>query len=92
MKNFIDRVKRDQEKHEGLQMFKLLQKRHLVDLVGINQHGKATLIRCRNGGHGRLNQITLMKLQQLGKKCNAKVLSAKENGAGEIVFIRIYGY
>ena len=94
MKSFTDRVKRDQEKQE-LYVFRVARDmkpilRGPIDLICMNKHGKVTFIRARENGHGNLNRMTKLRLQQLGKKCGAKVLYAKENGAGEIVFFRIY--
>ena len=94
MKNFTEHVKRDQEK-QGLHVFRVPKDivpvlREPIDLICM-KHGKTTFIRARGNGHGNLNRMTEMRLQQLGKKCGAKVLYAKENGAGEIVFFRIYG-
>lgn len=93
MKSFTDRVKRDQEKQE-LYVFRVPKDivpalREPIDLIAM-KNGKTTFIRARDNGHGNLNQMTKIKLQQLGKKCGAKVLYAKENGAGEIVYFRIY--
>ena len=91
--SFTDRVKRDQEKQElyvfwvARDMKPLL--REPIDLICM-KNGKTTFIRARDNGHGNLNRVTKMKLQQLGKKCGAKVLYAKENGAGELVYFRIY--
>jgi len=94
MKSFTDRVKRDQEKQE-LHVFQVPrdvepQKRELIDLICM-KHGKTTFIRARGNGHGNLHEATRLRLQALGKHCGAKVLYAKENGAREIVFFRIYG-
>ena len=93
MKSFTDRVKRDQEKQE-LYVFRVARNmkpilREPIDLICM-KNGKTTFIRARGNGHGNLNRMTKMKLQQLGKKCGAKVLYAKENGAGELVYFRIY--
>ena len=94
MKSFTDRVKRDQEKQE-LYVFRVARDmkpilREPIDLICMNKNGKVTFIRARENGHGNLTNMTKLRLQQLGKKCGAKVLYAKENGAGEIVFFRIY--
>ncbi len=94
MKSFTDRVKRNQEK-QGLYVFKVPksvdpQIREPIDLICMNTHGKVTFIRARGNGHGNLNGVTTLRLKQLGKQCGAKVLHSKENGAGEIVFFRIY--
>ena len=94
MKDFTDRVKRDQEKHEGMHVFKVPKDivpalREPIDLICM-KNGKTTFIRCRGNGHGNLHEVTRLRLQQLGKICGAKVLHGKENGAGEIVFFRIY--
>ena len=92
--SFTDRVKRDQEKHEGMHVFRVPKDivpalRESIDLICM-KHGHVTFIRARGNGHGNLHTHTKLRLQQLGKKCGAKVLYAKENGAGEIVFFRIY--
>ena len=93
--SFTDRVKRNQEKHEGLYVIRVARdmnpgEREQIDLICMNKHGKVTFIRARENGHGNLHIHTKLRLQQLGKRCGAKVLYAKENGAGEIVFFRIY--
>lgn len=93
MKSFTERVKRDQEK-QGLHVFRVPKDmvpilREPIDLIAL-KNGKITFIRARGGGHGNLNRMTKMKLQQLGKECGAKVLYAKINGEGEIVFFRIF--
>ena len=94
MKSFTDRVKRDQEKQE-LYVFRVSRDmkpllREPIDLICMNKHGKVTFIRARDNGHGNLNRMTKMKLQQLGKKCGARVLYARVNDENEIVFERIY--
>ena len=93
MKSFTDRVKRDQEK-QGFHIFKVPKDivpalREPIDLICM-KHGKTTFIRARGNGHGNVHETTILRLQMLGKKCGAKVLYAKENGAGEIVYFRIY--
>lgn len=93
MKSFIDRVKYNQEK-QGLHVFRVArdvdpQTRELIDLICM-KNGKTTFIRCRGNGHGNLQTRIKLQLQALGRKCGAKVLHSKENGAGEIVFFRIY--
>jgi len=95
MKSFTEHVKRDQEKHEGMHVFKVPKDivpalREPIDLICM-KNGKTTFIRARGNGHGNLNEVTTLRLKQLGKQCGAKVLYAKENGAGEIVYFRIYG-
>lgn len=97
MKSFTDRVKRDQEKHEGLHVIKVVRdvdprEREPIDLIAMDRNGKVTFIRARGNGHGNINAATRLRLQLLGKQCNAKILHAKENGSGEIVYTRIYGY
>ena len=92
---FTERVKRNQEKHEGMHVFRVPKDivpalREPIDLICM-KNGKVTLIRARGNGHNNLNTATKLRLQQLGKQCGAKVLHAKENGAGEIVYFRIYG-
>ena len=91
--SFTDRVKRDQEKQE-FHIFKVPKDivpalREPIDLICM-KHGQTTFIRARGNGHGNLNNMTKLRLQQLGKKCGAKVLYAKLNGENEIVFFRIY--
>lgn len=93
MKSFTDRVKRDQEK-QGLHVFRVPKHivpalREPIDLICM-RNGITTFIRARGNGHGNLNTHTKLQMQMLGKKCGAKVLHVKENGAGEIVFFRIY--
>ena len=93
MKSFTDRVKRDQEK-QGLHVFPITKnvhplERELIDLICM-KHGVTTFIRARGNGHGNLHESTRLRLRALGKQCGAKVLHVKENGAGEIVFFRIY--
>jgi len=93
MKSFTEHVKRDQEK-QGLHVFRVPKDivpalREPIDLICM-KNGKVTFIRARGNGHGNLNHITVLKLQQLGKKCGAKVLYAKENGAQEVVYFRVY--
>jgi len=96
MKNFREAVKRNQEKHEGLHVFPILKdtipiEREPVDLVCCDRHGKVTLIRARGNGHGgKLNRMSIMRLQVLGKKCGARVLNSKVNGSNEICFDIIY--
>ena len=95
MKSFTDRVKRDQEKHEGLHVFKVSKEirpleRVPIDLICMNKNGKVTFYRARGNGHGKLNRMTEMKLQQLGKQCGTRVLYAHVNGENEIVFKIIY--
>ena len=95
MKSFIDRVKRDQEK-QGLHVFRVPMDlvpalREPIDLICI-KNGQITFIRCRGNGHSNLHEATRLRLQMLGKQCGAKVLHGKENGSGEIVYFRIYGY
>lgn len=93
MKSFTERVKYDQEK-QGLHVFSVIKnvdprERELIDLICI-KHGVTTFIRARGNGHGNLHEVTRLRLRALGKFCNAKVLHAKVNGDGEIVFFRIY--
>ena len=92
--SFTERVKYNQEKHEGMHVFKVARdmnpgERELIDLITA-KNGKFTFIRARGNGHGNLNTHTKLQMQMLGKKCGANVLHGKENGAGEIVFFRIY--
>ena len=94
MKSFTERVKRDQEKHEGMHVFRVPKDmvpilREPIDLIGM-KNGKVTFYRARGNGHGNLNRMTKMKLQQLGKQCGAQVLYAHVNGENEIVFKIIY--
>jgi hypothetical protein len=93
MRSFTDRVKRNQE-NQGLHVFTISKnvvplERELIDLICM-KHGVTTFIRARGNGHGNLYEATRLRLRALGKHCDAKVLHAKENGAGEIVFFRIY--
>lgn len=93
MKSFTERVKRDQEK-QGLHVFRLPrdmdpQDREPIDLICM-KNGITTFIRARGSGHGNLQEATRLRLRALGKQCGAKVLHAKVNGEGEIVFFRIY--
>lgn len=93
-KSFTEHVKRDQEK-QGLYVFRVPKDivpllREPIDLICINKHGKVTFIRARGDGHGHLNRMTIMKLQQLGEKCGARILHASVNGENEIVFRIIY--
>ena len=93
MKSFRERVKRDQEK-QGLHVFRVqkdtrLMLREPIDLIAM-KNGVTTFIRAREDGHGNLTNATKLRLQVLGKQCGAKVLYAKQNGEGEIVFFRIY--
>ena len=91
--SFTDRVKRNQEKQD-LYVIKVARdmnpgERELIDLIAA-KNGEYTFIRARVNGHNNLTRMTTLRLQQLGKKCGAKVLYAKENGADEIVFSRVY--
>ena len=92
MKSFTERVKRDQEKHEGMHVFKVPKdgSREPIDLICMNKKGKVTFICARGNGHNRPNNATRLKLQMLGKKCNTRVLYASINGENEIVFKIIY--
>jgi hypothetical protein len=54
------------------------------------KHGLTTFIRARDNGHGKLNRMTILRLQMIGKKCGARVLHAKANGDNEIVYKIIY--
>ena len=94
MRSFTERVKRHQEK-QGLHVFPVTQNvipidREPIDLICM-KNGITTFIRARGHGHGNLQNATKLRLQLLGKFCGARVLHAKENGAGEIVFFSIYG-
>lgn len=93
MKSFTDRVKRNQEKQE-LYVIKVARdmnpgERELIDLITA-KNGKFTFIRARGNGHGNITMMTKLGLQQLGKKCGARILYARLNGENEIVFERIY--
>ena len=93
MKSFTERVKRDQEK-QGLHVFRVPQDiapllREPIDMIAI-KNSIITFIRARGNGHGNLQEATRLRLRALGKQCGAKVLHAKVNGEGEIVFFRIY--
>lgn len=94
MKSFTERVKRDQEKHEELHIFRVSKDkvpilREPIDLIGM-KNGKITFIRCRGNGHGKLQQRVILQLQVLGKKCGARVLHASVNSENEICFKIIY--
>jgi len=93
MKSFTEAVKRDQEK-QGLHVFPVTKnvdpkERELIDLIAI-KNSIITFIRARGNGHGNLQEATRLLLRTLGKHCGARVLHAKRNGEGEIVFFRIY--
>lgn len=93
MKSFTERVKHDQEK-QGLHVFRVPKDmepalREPIDLIAI-KNSIITFIRARGNGHGNLHTSTKLRLQMLGKRCGAKVLHAKVNDEGEIVFFRIY--
>ena len=93
MKSFTERVKRDQEK-QGLHVIKVAKNVHRqqeepFDLITA-KNGKFTFIRARGNGQGNINRMTVMRLQMIGRQCGAKVLHAKVNDEGEIVFFRIY--
>ena len=92
--SFTDRVKRNQEKHEGMYVIKVSRdmkpgERELIDLIAA-KNGNFTFIRARGNGHGNLHTHTKLQMQMLGKKCGARVLYARVNGENEIVFERIY--
>lgn len=92
--SFTDRVKRNQEKHEGMHVFRVPKDivpllREPIDLICM-KNGQVTFIRARGNGYNNLNRMTKLRLQQLGKQCGAKVLHAKYNGEREIVFFRVY--
>ena len=94
MKSFTERVKRDQEKQD-FYVFRVPKDmvpalREPIDLICINKHGKVTFITARGNGHNRPNTATKLKLQTLGKKCNARVLYASVNGENTIIFKIIY--
>ena len=94
MKSFTERVKRNQETREGQHVFRVPKDmvpvmREPIDLICM-KHGVTTFIRARGNGHGKLQTRIKLQLQMLGKQCGAKVLHAKVNGEGEIVFFRIY--
>ena len=94
MKSFTDRVKYDQEKHEGMHVFKVSKEirpleREPIDLICM-KNGKFIFIRARGNGHGKLNHMTEMRMQQLGRKCGARILYAHVNGENEMVFKIIY--
>ena len=93
MKPFIERVKLDQNV-EGQYVFRVWKSQkkefenELIDLICM-KHGLITIIRARNG-HGKLNRMTVMRLQLLGKRCGARVLKASINGDNEIVYKIVY--
>lgn len=91
---FINRVKRDQNV-QGLSVFPVCRsedaefKNESINLICM-KHGFITLIHARNNGHGKLNRMTILRLQMLGKRCGARVLKASINGDNEIVYKIIY--
>ena len=93
MKSFTERVKRDQTV-QGQYVFRVWRSQNRefenqqIDLICM-KHGLTTFIRARNG-HGKLNRITILRLQMLGKRCGARVLKASINGDNEIVYKIIY--
>ena len=94
MKSLTEHVKRDQEK-QGLHVFRVWSSQNRefeneqIDLICM-KHGLTTFIRARSNGHAKLNRITIMRLQMLGKRCGARVLKASINGDNEIVYKIIY--
>ena len=93
--SFTERVKHNQEQHEGMHVFRVPKDRvpalrEPIDLICMNKKGKITLICARGNGHNRPNNATKLKLQMLGKKCNARVLYASVNGENSIIFKIIY--
>ena len=94
MKSFTERVKRDQNV-QGLSVFRVSRsediefKNEPIDLICM-KHGLSTFIHARNNGHGKLNHISVLRLQMLGKRCGARVLKASINGNNEIVYKIIY--
>ena len=93
MRSFTDAVKRDQER-QGLHVFPVIKnvdpkERELIDLIAM-KNSITTFIRARGNGHGNLHASTIVRLKALGKQCGARVLHAKVNGEGDIVFFRIY--
>ena len=93
MKPFIERIKCDQNA-QGQYVFRVRKpqnsefKHEPIDLICM-KHGLTTFIRARNG-HGKLNRMTILHLQMLGKRCGARVLKASINGDNEIVYEIIY--
>lgn len=92
MKSFTERVKRDQNVH-GVSVFRIWRseefKNEPIDLICM-KHGLSTFIHARNNGHGKLNHMSVLRLQMLGKRCGARVLKASINGDNEIVYKIIY--
>ena len=93
MRSFTEAVKRDQEK-QGLHVFPVIknvdpEERELIDLIAM-KNSITTFIRARGNGHGNLHPSIILRLKALGKQCGARVLHAKVNGEGDIVFFRIY--
>ena len=94
MKSFTERVRRDQTV-QGQYAFRVWRSQNRefeneqIDIICM-KHGLTTIIRARDNGHGKLNRITILRLQMLGKKCGARVLHAKVNGDNEIVYKSIY--
>ncbi len=93
MKSFTERVKRDQNA-QGQYVFRVWKpqnselKHEPIDLICM-KHGVTTFIRARNG-YGKLHHVTMLRLQMLGKRCNARVLKASINGNNEIVYEIVY--
>ena len=94
MKSFTERVKRDQTV-QGQYVFRVWRSQNRefenqqIDLICM-KHGLTTFIRARGNGHGKLNRMTILRLQMLGKRCGARVLKASINGDNEIVYKIIY--
>ena len=93
MKPFIERVK-DNQTVQGQYVFRVWRSQdrefenQQIDLICM-KHGVTTFIRARNG-HGKLNRMTILRLQMIGKRCGARVLKASINGDNEIVYKIIY--
>lgn len=91
MKSFAERVKCDLE-DQGSYVFRVWKpqnsdlKHEPIDLICM-KHGVTTFIRARNG---KIHHVTMLRLQMLGKRCNARVLKASINGDNEIVYEIVY--
>jgi hypothetical protein len=94
MKPFTNRVKRDLTV-QGQYVFRIWKSQNRefeneqIDLICM-KHGLATFIHARGNGHGKLNRMTILRLQMLGKRCGAQVLKASVNSDSEIVYEIIY--
>jgi len=94
MKFFKDRVKQNQEK-EGLHVFELSHypiRTGPIDLICMKEN-TITFIRAReNDGKisSKINSMTKLRMQIIGRKCGARVLFASLSAEDEIVYEVIY--